>query len=114
MKKEESSSSEEETSSEESEEEDEEEEKPVVKTPAATRTDSLLARSSQAREVADTRSTPSARSGYSSPSYKGSFDRDNSPKYGSSASTTATTVPHRVRPTPMHTEPEENRYSGSR
>lgn len=111
MKKEESSSSEEETSSEESEEEDEEEEKPVVKTPAATRTDSLLARSSQAREVA---STPSTRSGYSSPSYKGSFDRDNSPKYGSSTSTTATPTPHRVRPTPMHTEPEENRYSGSR
>lgn len=113
MKKEESSSSEEETSSEESEEEDEEEEKPAVKTPAVTRTDSLLARSSQAREVADT-SRPSARSGYSSPSYKGSFDRDNSPKYGSSTSTAATTVPHRVRPTPMHTEPEENRYSGSR
>lgn len=111
MKKEESSSSEEETSSEESDEEDEEEEKPVVK-PVATRTDSLLARSSQAREVADTR--PTARSGYSSPSYKGSFDRDNSPKYGSSTSTTATTVPHRVRPTPVHTEPEENRYSGSR
>lgn len=109
MKKEESSSSEEETSSEESEEEDEEEEKPVVK-PAATRTDSLLARSSQAREVA----SPTTRSGYSSPSYKGSFDRDNSPKYGSSSASTTTATPHRVRPTPMHTEPEENRYSGSR
>ncbi|XP_058837758.1 RING finger protein nhl-1 isoform X1 [Topomyia yanbarensis] len=123
-KKEESeSSSEEETSSEE--ESDEEEEEEVVKpTPKPTPTvtspsirseqpSSPLFSRIQAREAAAIDSKRNSReeprsSGYSSPtSYRNNYDRDESPKYGSSTSSAL-----RSRTT-AHVEPEENKYGSS-
>lgn len=121
------SSSEEETTTDESEEEEEEEEEEVKPTPStktttsssstplsSSRTESAAA--TRVREAAEARrnsrdenhtSSPS-RTSYSSPTYKNSFDRDDSPKYGTSSSTSV-----RSRPTSSHTEVDDNRYGGA-
>lgn len=99
-------SSEEETSSDESDEEEDEEEEEVKPTPkpilkdTSSRTTETNRRSS--RDDAGV-SSPT-RTGYSSPSYKSSFDRDDSPKYGS---TTSSSV--RSRPT-ASSHDDDHRY----
>ncbi|XP_055606597.1 RING finger protein nhl-1 isoform X1 [Uranotaenia lowii] len=126
-KQESESSSEEETSSEEEsdEEEEEEEEKPAPKPTSTTTPSSVVSSSSarseqtsspllsrvQAREAAaaDARKTSreeTRSSGYSSPtSYRSPYERDESPKYGTSSALRSRTT--------AHVEPEENKYGSS-
>ncbi|XP_055531715.1 RING finger protein nhl-1 isoform X1 [Wyeomyia smithii] len=120
------SSSEEETSSEEEseEEEEEEEEKPAPVRPTATVTTPPIRREQQnsplfsriqAREAAAMDSKRNSReetrpSGYSSPtSYRSNYERDESPKYGTSSASSSAL---RSRTT-AHVEPEENKYGSS-
>ncbi|XP_055700897.1 RING finger protein nhl-1 isoform X1 [Phlebotomus papatasi] len=127
-KEESESSTEEETSTEESEEESEEETEevksttttststPVVRTPprdTAMKTDigPLLARSSQARDTAESRRTSreEPKTSYSSTnnSYR-NYERESSPKYGAAGGSGV-----RSRASALHTEPEDHGRYGS-